>query len=234
VVRQHITSRMLTNDGTRSASSSPLRDMIGAQDSAFSPQNLHRLAAALAVLATVCLLGVFLPAPANAQSQGATEYQVKAAYLAGFSKFVVWPNESQSDGDPDFTIGIVGEDPFGPALSEAFADSKIAGHKVKVAIEHVRWDQNLRNCQAIFLAQSERKHLRAILENLGDSSVLTVSDMANFSSEGGMIGFVFDVDRIRFEINLDAVTRSHMKISSKLLTLARSVKGHPTRYADRN
>jgi hypothetical protein len=184
------------------------------------------------VIGLVCMLGLFFSAPANAQSESSTEYQVKAAYFAGFTKFVAWPVDTLSPGDAVLTIGIVGEDPFGPALESAFAGATIGGNKARVVLQHLHWDQDLRNCQAIFISQSDRKHLRAILSNLGDSSVLTVSDIANFSSEGGMIGFVFDVDRIRFDINFDAATRSRLKVSSRLLTLARSVRGHPTRLTD--
>lgn len=113
----------------------------------------------------------------------------------------------------------------GPALGEAFAGATVNGNKV--VIEHFRWDQDMRKCQAIFIPPPEHKHLHAILVKLKDSSVLTISDIPQFSSEGGMIGLVFDVDRIRFEINLDAANAARLQISSKLLTLARSVKGHP-------
>ena len=175
------------------------------------------------------LLALIVPATAIAQFQPSTEYQVKAAYLSGFTKFVSWPGDDPPGEEPVFIVGIVGEDPFGPALNEAFAGAQVEGHRVRVDIEHLRWDQNLRDCQAIFVSKSEHKHLRAILTNLKGADVLTVSDIENFSSDGGMIELVFDVDRIRFEINLDAANASHLRISSKLLRLARSVKGEPAR-----
>jgi hypothetical protein len=180
----------------------------------------------LVAFVLACLLGLVFPASATAQNQAPNEYQVKAAYLAGFTKFVVWPEDPPSTGDPDFTVGVVGEDPFGSALNEAFAGATMDGRKI--AIQHFRWDQDVRRCQMIFIPQSEKKHLKTILANVKDAGILTVSDITNFSSAGGMIGLVFDVDRIRFEINLDAASESHLKISSKLLNLARTVKGHAT------
>ena len=196
-----------------------------------SPGNtLVRLLLARIAFATFGLIALLRPASSFAQTKATTEYQVKAAYIAGFTKFVVWPDAGQSarpaaNSDDPFVIGVVGDDPFGPALSEAFAGATVNGNKV--AIEHFRWDQDMRKCQAIFIPPPEHKHLHAILVKLKDSSVLTISDIPSFSSEGGMIGLVFDVDRIRFEINLDAANGAHLQISSKLLTLARSVKGHP-------
>ena len=185
---------------------------------------------ASSAFALFVLAALLRPAISIAQTKATTEYEVKAAYIAGFTKFVVWPDTKsstapQEDGEDPFVIGVVGEDPFGPALGEAFAGAKVNG--AKVVIEHFRWDQDMRKCQAIFIPPPEHKHLHAILVKLKDSSVLTISDIPSFSSEGGMIGLVFDVDRIRFEINLDAATHSHLQISSKLLVLARTVKGHP-------
>lgn len=178
------------------------------------------------ILVLALLLILLYPASVFAQSQSPTEYQIKAAYLSGFTKFVFWPDADAAGDDPEFVVGVVGKDPFGATLDQAFSNTDINGRKVKVAIQRLSWDEDLRNCQLIFIAQSERKHQHEILAKLRDSNVLTVSDIPSFYSEGGMIGFVFDVDRIRFEINLDAASRSHLKISSKLLHLASSVKGH--------
>jgi hypothetical protein len=92
--------------------------------------------------------------------------------------------------------------------------------------QRFRWDQDFRPSQVIFIGLTEKKHLGPILSSVKGAGVLTVSDVENFSSSGGMIGFVFNVDRIRFEINLDPAVDSHISISSKLLSLASAVKGN--------
>jgi hypothetical protein len=95
-----------------------------------------------------------------------------------------------------------------------------------MVVKRFRWDQDFRQSQLIFIGLTEKKHLGPILSSVKGAGVLTVSDVENFSSSGGMIGFVFDVDRIRFEINLDPAVDSHISISSKLLSLASAVKGN--------
>jgi hypothetical protein len=171
----------------------------------------------------ICFLGFPHPTPSNAQEQITAEYQVKASYLCNFAKFVEWPTEVFPAQDSPLTIGIVGEDPFGQALDAEALKTTADGHKM--VVKRFRWDQDFRRSQLIFIGLTEKKHLGPILSSVKGASVLTVSEIDNFSSVGGMIGFVFDVDRIRFEINLDPAADSHIRISSKLLSLARTVRG---------
>ena len=162
--------------------------------------------------------------PVQAQSPTVSEYQVKAAYLYNFSKFVEWPQESFTDLDAPFVFGIVGRDPFGIAFQELLRDV----HGRKAVIEHLNWDQQLSQCHVLFISRSERKHMGAILEKVAGRSVLTVSEIDDFSSSGGIIGFVFDDDRVRFEINLDQAAKSQLKVSSKLSSMAWALKsGRP-------
>jgi hypothetical protein len=197
------------------------------QNSNSSPRVLRRGAGTFFLSMVICFLGFPRPAPGNTQEQITAEYQVKASYLCNFAKFVEWPTEVFPAQDAPLTIGIVGEDPFGQALDAEALKMTADGHKM--VVKRFRWDQDFRQSQLIFIGLTEKKHLGSILSGVKGVSVLTVSEIDNFPSVGGMIGFVFDVDRIRFEINLDPAADSHIRISSKLLSLARTVKGKSPR-----
>jgi hypothetical protein len=171
----------------------------------------------------IWFLGLPYATVGNTNEQVSAEYQVKAAYLYNFTKLVEWPAETFPTQNSDLTIGIVGDDPFGQALDAEALNIPTNGHKV--VIKRLRWNQDLRESQVIFIGLTEKRHLGPILASLKGASVLTVSDIENFTSSGGMIGLIFDVDRIRFEINLVPTINSHIRISSQLLSLARTVRG---------
>ena len=195
------------------------------QNSAGSPRCFPSYAVTLLLSVFLCVMGLSHSTPGSTQGQITAEYQVKAAHLCNFTKFVEWPAGTFPAQDTALTIGIVGEDPFGQALDAEALNVTNNGHKM--VVERLHWDQNLRQCQVIFIGRTEKKHLGPILSNLKGASILTVSEIENFLPSGGMIGLIFDADRIRFEINLDPADDAHLRISSKLLSLARTVKGQP-------
>jgi hypothetical protein len=147
------------------------------------------------------------------------EYQVKAAYLFNFLKFVEWPDDAFSDSLAPFVIGIAGDDPFGESLPQVIVGKTIQGRDLVIRKYHA--GENMRGCHILFINVSEKKRLPQLLAGLKGSSVLVVSDMVGFLNEGGMIQFLSEDNRIRFAINVDATGRANLKISSKLLSLAR-------------
>ena len=156
-----------------------------------------------------------------AQSQD--EYRVKAAFLYNFTKFVEWPGDAFVDGGGAFVIGLVGSDPFGPTLDQTVASKSVNGRQLQV--RRLKPGQTPRGCQILFIGASERRRLPQILDSLRGLSVLTVSEMEQFNQLGGMINFVMEDSKVGFEINAVAADRAHLKISSKLLQLAKSGKG---------
>ena len=142
--------------------------------------------------------------PATAQ-QSPTEYQVKAAYLFNFLKFVEWPGESPADSPGSWMICVVGENPFGDDLARVVSGKAIQGHKLLV--KTLLHSEDLRLCHILFISASEAKRLPSILAALKGSGVLTVADMQHFTESGGMIQFVAEDDRIRFVINISATLR---------------------------
>lgn len=169
-----------------------------------------------------CIL--LLMAPRMDAQVALAEYQVKAAYLFNFLKFVEFPEESFGDSLAPIVIGIVGKDPFGPSLPQVVVGKTVEGRDLVIRNFHT--GENLREAHILFISASEKKRLPQILAGLQGVSVLTVADLDGFLDEGGMIQFLSESDRVRFAINVNAAGRAKIKISSKLLSLARMVVGN--------
>jgi len=153
--------------------------------------------------------------------QKASEYQVKAAYLYNFGRFVEWPASGVVQNEV-FTVCILGHDPFGPTL-----DSTLAGEMIgskNVVAKRISSPQESSHCKILFMSADEASRLGKILESLDSEAILTVSDMPAFSERGGMIQFVIEGNRIRFEINLAATQKAGLTLSSELLKVATAVR----------
>jgi hypothetical protein len=150
-----------------------------------------------------------------------TEFQVKAAYLFNFLKFVEWPEEPGNDPHGAWVVGFVGDSPIGDELAHLVEGKSILGRGL--ATRRFRDSDDLRSCNILFIAGSQKKRLPAILAALRGSSVLTVADMDDFIGSGGMIQFVMENARVRVAIDVGATSRARLKVSSKLLALAESV-----------
>jgi hypothetical protein len=150
----------------------------------------------------------------------ADEYQVKAAYLLNFARFVEWPASVLPASSP-LEIAIVGGNPFGGALEDLLRGKSANGHPIQ--LRHPRWDETLTAYPIVFISASEEAHLPQILRNLANSSVLTVSDIDRFALRGGVIEFRMVGSRVRFDINRTTAVVAQLNISSKLLSVARAV-----------
>ena len=167
------------------------------------------------------LLSVLLLAANYAQSGPPSEYQVKAAFLFHFAQFVEWPAGAFHDPGVPLTYCILGEDPFQGAMESAFGGKSVGTHPLRT--KHVKQVQEAIGCHVLFMAAGERKSVAEAVEGLRGSPVLTVGDSDHFAQEGGMIGFLLEDNKVRFEINLGAAERGNLKISAKLLALAKTV-----------
>jgi hypothetical protein len=160
----------------------------------------------------------------SAQSSKPTAYDVKAAYLYNFGHFVAWPADFAAKNN-SFTVCVLGQDPFGGVLDATLAGETIAAKKV--AAKRISTPQESGDCQILFLSSTEGARLNKIMEALNNQPVLTVSDMPQFSRRGGMIQFVFEGNKVRFEVNLAAVQHSGLTLSSELLKVATVVRKSP-------
>jgi hypothetical protein len=165
-----------------------------------------------------------LPVVPSLQAQSSpTEYEVKATYLYNFGRFTEWPNKewptrATAPSGGAFTICVLGQDPFGQALNATLAGETINGTNTVAA--RISKPQEAVNCRILFISSSEDSQLKQILGALEGTSVLTVSDMPQFSQRGGMVQFILDGKKVRFEVNLTPVKHAHLTLSSQLLKVA--------------
>jgi hypothetical protein len=157
----------------------------------------------------------------QAQGSKPTDYDVKAAYIYNFGRFVEWPASVTANSD-SFKVCVLGQDPFGPALDATLAGEKIAGKSV--AAKRISTPQEAAGCQILFMSSAEGRQLGKLIESLDKGAVLTVSDMPQFSQRGGMIQFVVEGKKVRFEVNLIAAQRAGLTLSSELLKVATTVR----------
>ena len=172
------------------------------------------------LLVLLALVTLFLGA-AQGQPPPITEYQIKAAFLYDFAKFVEWPPNSFPNASASLQICVLGQDPFGQELRAITQDKRVNGRRLEV--QHVADARQARSCHILFVASSEKNQMKSILDSLRGSSVLTVGDTKGFTDRGGMINFVLDDNRVQFEVNCEAAQAAGLKISSKLLGVARLV-----------
>jgi hypothetical protein len=148
------------------------------------------------------------------------EYQVKAAFLLNFTKFIEWPASAFDAADSPIVICIVGDDPFGNTLDQIVAGEVVAGRKI--VVHRIKRLPPVKSCQALFVARQEKEVLKSLSE-VGPG-VLTIGEGENFVHDGGMIAFVVENRRVRFGINETAAAAAGLKLSSKLLNVAKSVE----------
>ncbi len=173
------------------------------------------------VLALVLGAGMGMAWKACAQSGSSPEYQeyqVKAAFLYNFGKFVEWPGGTFKNAEAPFVIGILGKDPFGEAI-DSLRDKTISGRRL--VVKRFARAGDLEPCHILFISAVEKQHLPRILSITHPWHVLTVGDTKGFVESGGVINFILLENKIRFEINVDAARRAGLKVSAQLLKLAR-------------
>lgn len=174
------------------------------------------------VLVAIVYFLLFPAAHVDAQTHP-SEFQVKAAYLYNFGKFVRW--QIPPVNATSFDICILGKDPFGPVLDSTVAGETIDGKQIKAS--RLDRPQEAAHCSVLYVAPSEEARLSAILSVVQRMKVLTVSDVPEFCERGGIIGLVKKDDKVRFEVNRAAADRAQLVLSSELLKVATKVIDKP-------
>jgi hypothetical protein len=174
-------------------------------------------------------LGFFLAvgpsaaSPTHGDPAVTNEYTVKAAFLFHFSQFVEWPASTVPSPNSPLTYCTVGDDPFLGELDETLKGKSVGNHAL--AVLHLTARDPIDGCQILFIRSSEKKSFSEVSTKAERYSILTVGESEHFTRDGGMIGFFLENNRVRFDINLDATKRANLKVSSRLLLLARNVTG---------
>jgi hypothetical protein len=189
-----------------------------------TPTSLH-FRVFMAVIAVYAAL--MLPTPRGrdglyADNHRPTEYQVKAAYLANFAKFVEWPPGALPDDNP-IPVCVAGQDPFGAALDAALSGESVGGHSL--VAKRIGGMREVDGCRILFVSNQTLIDSAALAAER--MPILTVSDSPDFLKRGGMIEFVLDSNRVRFEINLAAAKTAGLNLSSQLLRVATTVRNTP-------
>lgn len=203
------------------------------QQAALTRQSLARLGNfSLLVILISFLVSVVWAVPLQrvsyAEQQAVQEYELKAVYLYNFLQFVQWPESKQTASkDGTMVIGIVGESPFGDALSDLQSDLQKSGMKPVKIIYYGDYedDMDLTTCNLLFVSSSEKNNFRKIIADLGGAPVLTVADSESFLASGGMINLAQSKGKIRWSINRTAADRAGLRFSSQLLSMAVKVVG---------
>jgi hypothetical protein len=157
-----------------------------------------------------------------AQGQMADEYQVKAAYMYNFAKFVDWPANTFASVTQPIVFCVLGETPLSQALSTSLS-GKVVDQRPLV-FRQLSDSKQAGKCHVLFIGSPDKKYLRQTLDELKSSNVLTVGEVESFTSEGGVARFVLDGGKVRLEFNLDAAEDAKLRISSKLLNLGTTVR----------
>jgi len=188
------------------------------------PRKPRRLICALLAFCWLSALPISL-----SESAPSLEYQVKAAFIYKFIKFIQWPTNTEENNPDHLVITILGESPIFEAL-KSLLPQKAQGRRV--VLKQTDNAQELRFSHIVFLGNTQDLNLKLRLSQVRKKGILTISDTREFARLGGMINFIREKEKIRFEMNPEAAKNSGIKISSKLLRLARIV--HTEHYSGGN
>jgi hypothetical protein len=155
-----------------------------------------------------------------------TEYQLKAAYIYHFAQFVDWPASAFPEANSPLIIGVLGKNPFGNSLQQ-IVDGKVLNNHPLTVREFHSVEELTNVCHILFISQSEKSRLPEIFSAVSKMSTLTVGEVSHFTENGGMVNFVLEDDKIRFQINEINVDNAGLKMSFKLLSLASQLTRDP-------
>jgi hypothetical protein len=158
---------------------------------------------------------------AFSQKEEGAGYPVKLAFLYNFTKFVEWPPESYRAPNAPLLICVVGHDPFSQVLEDELRTRNVGGHPVEVRT--LKPNDKLSQCQIVFVPATEKQRAERIVSGLKGSSALTVGETDGFAVQGGMINLTVEANQVHFEVNRLAAERAGLKISSRLLNIAKIV-----------
>jgi hypothetical protein len=205
------------DSGVRSAAQLLLRWLIRRAQTARSAMLLASL-----ILVLSRIVG---GSTAFAAEDAPLDFQVKAAFLVNFAKYVDWPSATFAETNSPITVAIFGDDNVAGEFENMIAGGRaVAGHPLRLKRIN-KEDQITPDCQILFIASSERQRAQAILEKIKGTSILTVGENDAFLDQGGIVNLVHRDRKIRLQINLNTARQANLKISTRLLITADAVKG---------
>jgi len=184
--------------------------------------------------ATICLASLWLGALSLAAESGNesppaaySEYEIESAMLYNFAKFVEWPAGALGNSGDPVIVGVFGDGGMASVLAAALRAKTVYGHPL--VMRRLNSAADMKRCAIVFVGETNRQEIARIVQAVRESPVLTIGANAQFSRQGGVIAFIREGRRMRFEINLDAADRAGLTVSSKLLRLASVWRESPPR-----
>jgi hypothetical protein len=175
------------------------------------------------VAAALTAVGLTGGSWAGAQALAAPE--LKAAFLFNFAQFMEWPAETVTAGSP-LALCIVNDASVADALERTIKGRTVDGHSL--IVKGLKVGAPLPLCHVLYIAGSDLKRSLEAIEPVKGVFVLTVSDAARFAETGGMVELFVESDRMRFAVNVDALQRARVRLSSRVLGLAKVVRDPKT------
>jgi hypothetical protein len=173
-----------------------------------------------AVLGLLAMLGCL----AGGTPEEIDEYKLKAAFIFNFVKFVQWPAGSFQNVKQPTEICVLGQDPFEGSLASTLAGRAIEGRPL--VVRHIATAKQVFGCHVLFIGSGEDPRIPSVIAEIRRPGTLTIGESDVAGDVGVVIDFRLESGKVRFDINLDAAERADLKISSRLLSLARSVVGN--------
>lgn len=187
------------------------------------PRSARWIARHVCLLYWILLGLTFSARSAIAEGKVLPDYEVKAAFLLNFPKYVEWSADPSAETNGPIIIAFLGESKVSEALSKVIPNKSANGRAIVARV--IATDAESAGCHILFIGDSERRRIPAILEKLKGANLLLVGESADFLEKGGVINLAVRERKVRVEVNLDAAVRANLKISSKLLGVADVVKG---------
>ena len=177
-----------------------------------------------ATVRAAAVIGVFAVSGGVRAAQQTLEPDVKAAYLYNFTKYIEWPSEGDKGSEP-FRLCVLADPTIRNAIQRTMQGETVQGRPlVMVAPDTPR---DAQQCQILYVGRSEQPRAATLLAAVRDQPVLTVGDSSRFTEQGGMIEFLLQDNRVRFDLNLPRAQQSKLRVSSNLLRVARKVVEPP-------
>lgn len=168
------------------------------------------------------LLIILIFGTISAKAQQFTEYEVKAAYIFNFTKFIEWPEATFDNNASPYVLGVYGNDPFGSIIKRIIGNRESKGrHWI---VKYYNRPQQIKKCHILFITDIKNSELNRLIKQIKDQPILTVGDEVNqFCQQGGIINFTPKNSSKRFEINNKAAKNAELTISAKLLMLSKII-----------
>lgn len=149
------------------------------------------------------------------------EYEIKAAFIYNFAKFVEWSDITGAEKNNILPLCILGDDPFGDTID------KLDGRRVQnlpIRVKRIGSVNDYAGCQILFISRSETDNLKEVIDVLSlKKGILSISDIDGFAQSGGVIELVLEENKVKFTVNIKAAKESDLNLSSKILRLAKIV-----------